>query len=138
MKRILGKVYERHSIAFLLLCYFVILSDGRQTSGVVGFMLINYSPYFVWALAIWSLIGALWLILRKAKPITMAIASLPILAYAVMGAVFVQTNWGLAPIAGFVIHFGVYVTVLILISLRIRSMAKGLHSDDSLPTRPNG
>src|SRR5688572_1440619 len=136
MKRISSRIYERHAIAFLLVCYGVILLDPRQTSGVIGFMLSNYSHYFVWLMALWCFLGAIWLIVRRAYPVSMAMASLPILAYTVMGAVFVIRVPN-APIAGFFIHFGVYGLVLFLITLRIRAMAKGQHNDDSIHTRPS-
>lgn len=136
MRKITERISERHAIAFILVCYGITLLDPRATTGTVGFMLSNYSHYFVWLMAAWCLFGASWLILRRAYPVTMAMASLPILAYAVMGAVFVLRVSN-APIAAFFIHFGAYGLVLFLITLRIRAMAKGVHADDTLPTRPN-
>lgn len=137
MKGITTKLYERHAIAFLLLCYFAIFMDTRLTTGTVGFMLTNYSIWFVRFLAAWTLIGAVYLLIRRAYPVTMAIASLPILAYVVMGGVFIFSHFDTAPIAAFAIHFGVYGVVLFLIALRIRAMAKGVHNDDSIANRPN-
>lgn len=136
MKRITSKLYERHAIAFLLLCYLATLVDSRNTSGTVGYILANYSYWFVWILAAWALLGAIYLFMRRAYPVAMAIASFPILAYAVMGAVFVL-NVPNAPIAAFFTHFGIYMVVLFLINMRIRAMAKGNHGDDSIHTRPN-
>lgn len=136
MKRITTRLYERHAIAFLLLCYLVTLLDPRNTTGTIGFMLANYSIWFVWVLAAWAFVGAVVLLVRRAYPVTMAIASLPILAYVVMGAVFVLTSPN-APIAAFFVHFGIYGVVLFLIAMRIRAMAKGAHEDDTIHTRPN-
>jgi hypothetical protein len=131
------KIYERHIIAILLMLYAVILADPRNTTGAVGFMIANYSPLFVQALAIWAVIGAAYLLFRRAYPVSMIIASVPILAYTVMGFWFV-THSSNAPIAAFLIHLGVYTAVLFLIGLRIKAMAKGVHDDDdTLPNRPS-
>lgn len=132
MKRLLSQIYERHAIGFLLLCYFVTLLDPRNTTGTVGWILNHYPRITVYVMALWAFVGSLWLFTQKAKPITMAIASLPILAYTVFGASFVLSSRETAPIAAFFIHLGVYVTVLVLIALRIRALAKGIHHDDTI------
>lgn len=132
MKRFLSRIYERHAIAFLLLCYFVTLIDPRNTTGTVGWVLSHYPRFTVWIMALWAFFGACWLLVSKAKPVAMSIASLPILAYTVFGASFVLSNQDSAPIAAFFIHLGVYVTILILISLRTRALAKGSHHDDTI------
>jgi hypothetical protein len=132
MKTFLSRIYERHAIAFLLFCYFVTLLDSRGTTGTVGWILSHMPRFTVFLMASWCFCGGLWLLVAKAKPVTMAIASLPILAYAVFGVAFVLDSQETAPIGAFFIHLGVYVTILVLISLRIRALAKGTHRDDTI------
>jgi len=125
------RLTERHIVALNLLGYAIILTDPRITTGTIGFMLANYSRVFVILLALWAYCGVIFLLLRRAKPLGILVASLPILVYAVMGmwyAIFGQN----APIAAFILPFLSVVNIHWFIHKRLDALAKGTSLDDTI------
>ena len=123
---------ERHIVALNLLGYAVILTDPRVTTGTVGFITANYSQAFVLFLALWAYCGVIYLLLRRAKPLGILLASLPILAYAVMGTWYAMFGQN-APIAAFILPSLSAVNIHWFLYTRLDAMAKGESLDDTIP-----